>query len=253
MPLSSVFGKKLRVPKFVKVDPDEQVEKAFKSMRKQLPEGTALAKDIAKADADTALAVLEQFAPGSKQVISQQMENLRSGLAGELPSDVEAMIQNRAAARSFAGGYGGTEASRNLELRDLGLTSLQRMDVAMQQANQTLSTVRGLAPRQASAARMFLSPQERLQHAVSERNAKYQRDMAAAQVKAQPNPTMAGIWNTTTQLAGAFLGGTIGRTAGGGGSSMPNPAPDTVGLPGSGYAGPPSGYANNYHAPLIYR
>jgi len=192
MPLKSIFGSKVKVPKFIKVDPDEQVKKAFKSMQKQLPEGAAIAKDIGKADADTALAVLERFAPGTGKVIAQQMENIQAGLAGEVPTDVQNLVQNRAAARSFAGGFGGSEAARNLELRDLGLTSLQRMDTAMAQANQTLGLFKSMTPAQQSVGSMFMTPQQRLAHAVNERNTKFQRDFAQAQEKAKPNPIAKG-------------------------------------------------------------
>ena len=112
--LNKIFGDKVKVPKFKEIDPDAEIQKAFDSIQEQLPEAQRITKDIAEADADTALAVLERIAPGTQQVIQQQVSNLQAGLRGELPADVQRAITDRAAARSVGGGFGGSQFGRNL-------------------------------------------------------------------------------------------------------------------------------------------
>ena len=54
---------------------------------------------------------------------------------------------------------------------------------------------------------MFLSPQDRISLAQSERNAQFQRDMQAAQERAKASPVASGLFNTAVTLAGGALGG----------------------------------------------
>lgn len=208
--LNKIFGSKVKVPKFKEIDPDAEIDKAFRSIQQRMPEGKRVARSIAEADAETALAVLEQFAPGSQAAIQQQMQNIQAGLRGELPEDVQRLVTDRAAARAFAGGFGGSGAARALELRDLGLTSLQRIDTAMGQSAQAFQTIRGLMPQQQSVGNMFLTSQQRVALAERERNAQFQRDMQAAQVAAQPDPVTGGIAPTIAKVAGVGLGGLLG-------------------------------------------
>jgi len=215
--LNKIFGDKVKIPKFKEIDPDKEIDEAFKSIQQRLPEGQRVAKSIAEADTETALAVLEQFAPGSQAAIRQQMQNIQAGLRGELPADVQRAITDRAAAQAFAGGFGGSGAARALELRDLGLTSLQRIDTAMGQSAQAFATIRGLMPQQQSVGSMFLSPAARINLAQSERNMQYQRDLAAAQEAAKADPVTKGLVDVGVKVAGAALGAGLG---GGMGSSL---------------------------------
>lgn len=210
--LNNIFGSKVKVPKFQEIDPDAEIEKAFKSIQDQLPEAQRTTKSLAKADAETTLDVLEQFAPGSREAIKQQVQTLQSGLRGELPADVQRAIQDQSAARAFAGGFGGSGAARNLELRDLGLTSLQRIDTAMNQSAQTFGTLRGLMPQQRSVSSMFLMPGQRIGLAQQERNMRYNRDLQAAQAKAQPDPVWEAAGGLIGTAAGAVTGGLLGST-----------------------------------------
>ena len=138
------------------------------------------------------------------------MQNIQAGLRGELPEDVQRLVTDRAAAQAFAGGFGGSGAARALELRDLGLTSLQRIDTAMGQSAQAFQTIRGLMPQRQSVGSMFLSPAARINLAQSERDARYQRDLQAAQVAAQPDPVTAGVAPAIAKVAGVGLGGLLG-------------------------------------------
>ena len=208
--LNKIFGSKVKVPKFTEIDPDKEIDEAFKSIQQRLPEGQRVAKSISEADTETALAVLEQFAPGSQAAIRQQMQNIQAGLRGELPEDVQRLIIDRSVAQAQAGGFGGSQAARFGELRNLGLTSLQRIDTAMNQSAQAFQTFRSMMPQQQSVGNMFLTSQQRVALAERERNAQFQRDMQAAQIAAQPDPVMGGIAPTIAKVAGVGLGGILG-------------------------------------------
>lgn len=210
--LNKIFGSKVKIPKLKEIDLDQELDKAFKSMQERLPEAQRISQDIGEADADTAMAVLERIAPGSQQMIQQRMQNIQEGLRGELPADVQRMVTDRAAARSFAGGFGGSQAGRNLELRDFGLTSLQRIDTAMGQSAQALAQFSSMAPRQ-SVSSMFLTPGQRLSHAVGERNMQYQRDLAVAREKLK-DPVTAAVAGAVAKIGGSALGALVGGPAG---------------------------------------
>ena len=250
--LNKIFGSKVKVPKFKEIDPDKEIDEAFRSIQQRMPEGKRVARSIAEADAETALAVLEQFAPGSQAAIQQQMQYSQAGLRGDLPEDVQRLVTDRAAARAFAGGFGGSGAARALELRDLGLTSLQRIDTAMGQSAQAFATIRGLMPQQQSVSSMFLMPGQRIALAQSERNARYQRDLEAAKVAAQADPVVKGLASVGAKVAGSAIGAAIGGPAGAqmgsqmGGSMFDGGRPPyqpQYSLPG-GYAGPSLGYGS---------
>lgn len=240
--LNKIFGSKVKVPKFTEIDPDKEIDEAFKSIQQRLPEGQRVAKSIAEADTETALAVLEQFAPGSQAAIRQQMQNIQAGLRGELPADVQRAITDRAAAQAFAGGFGGSGAARALELRDLGLTSLQRIDTAMNQSAQAFQTFRSMMPQQRSVGSMFLSPQDRISLAQSERNLRYQRDLEAAKVAAQADPVTKGLVDVGVKVAGAALGAGLG---GGMGSSL-GTSLASAGASGIGTGIPQSSFSFGY-------
>ena len=252
--LSKIFGSKVKVPEFKEIDPDVEVQKAFDSIQEQLPQAQRISRNIAEADTDTTLAVLEKIAPGTRDIIQQQVANLQAGLRGELPADVQRAITDRAAARSVQGGFGGSQFARNLELRDLGLTSLQRIDTAMGQSAQALSQYASMTPR-SSVGSMFLSPQARLTFAQGERNQRFERDMAAAQIAAQPDPVTRAVGGAVAKIGGAALGalipgaGSLGAAAGGSAGSVgagPQPfstsdfrvTPDSYQYPGSSQSQP---------------
>ncbi len=76
-------------------------------------------------------AAIESPAPAT--VFPQYYTNVRANLAGELPPDVLDLLQTQAAQYGIASGLPGSQFSGYRGLRNLGLTSLQRMDVGAQQ------------------------------------------------------------------------------------------------------------------------
>lgn len=207
--LNKIFGDKVKVPKFKEIDPDAEIQKAFDSIKEQLPEAQQLTRNISEADADTQMAVLEKIAPGTAENIRLQTKNIQAGLRGELPEDVRNLIIDRSAIQSQFGGYSGSQAAGYNQLRNLGLTSLQRMDTAMNQGAQALAQYSSMVPRM-SVSSMFMMPNQRIALAQGERNQQFQRDYAAAQVAAQPDPVTSAMAGTVAKAAGVLGGGLLG-------------------------------------------
>ena len=146
-------------------------------------------------------------------------------------------------AQARQGGYGGSQAATFGELRNLGLTSLQRADVAMNQSAQMLASMRSLMPQQQSVANMFLTPGQRIDFVRSERDARFQRDMQAAQAKAQADPVFKGVFDMAKEgivkAASAGMGSFMGDGGGGFMSGMGTRAKGFLGIaPSSTVAGP---------------
>lgn len=83
--------------------------------------------------------------PGYQEGQAQRTQNALALLRGELPPDVAAQVQRRAAGQALQGGYAGSAAGRNLVARDLGRTSLDFANIGNQQFANILGTT-PLAP-----------------------------------------------------------------------------------------------------------
>ena len=211
--LNKIFGDKVKVPKFKEIDPDAEIQKAFDSIKEQLPEAQQLTRNISEADADTQMAVLEKIAPGTAENIRLQTKNIQAGLRGELPEDVRNLIIDRSAIQSQFGGYSGSQAAGYNQLRNLGLTSLDVIDNASNQAAQALAQYSSMVST-TSVNNMFISPQQRYNIAVSERDKRYSRDMTAAEVAAQADPVTKGMAQVAAKVAGSAIGAAVGGPAG---------------------------------------
>lgn len=78
---------------------------------------------------------------------AKAQETTSSFLRGEIPADVASSISRSAAARSMGGGFGfGSGMGRNLEARDLGLTSLDLLTTGFNRMGSQLGTARNLNP-----------------------------------------------------------------------------------------------------------
>ena len=191
--LNKIFGDKVKVPKFKEIDPDAEIQKAFDSIKEQLPEAQQLTRNISEADADTQMAVLEKIAPGTAENIRLQTKNIQAGLRGELPEDVRNLITDRSAIQSQFGGYSGSQAAGYNELRNLGLTSLQVIDNASNQASQALAQYSSMVSP-TSVNNMFISPQQRYNIAVSERDKRYSTGYDSRRSCGTSRPSLLKGW-----------------------------------------------------------
>lgn len=83
--------------------------------------------------------------PGYQEGQAQRTQNALALLRGELPPDVAAQIQRRAAGQALEKGFAGSAAGRNLVLRDLGRGSYDAARLGEQQFANILGTT-PLAP-----------------------------------------------------------------------------------------------------------
>jgi hypothetical protein len=169
--------------------------------------------------------------PGYQEAQAKRAENALALLRGELPPDVLAQVQRKAAGQAVQGGYAGSAAGRNLVARDIGRTSLDLANLGGQQFANILGTT-PLAP----LANYEFTPQQIAALRGGERGAQQQ---ALLGVAGMPSATgiagqaLGSLGSGLTNLGFAALGSKYGAGGGGGGGGSDfNPmAPGQVGAP----------------------
>ena len=212
-------GKKVKVPEFNKVNTEKEQEAAIKQNIASLQSGSELATKTTAAEQTLLESQLRRSIPGYDQLISQASSNIGSALKGEISQDVQSQIQRSSAGRALSGGFGaGSGVGRNLSARDFGLTSMQIQNQGLAQAQSFIQQQRTTGMAQPfSVSSMFITPSQRINLALQENQFQYQRDMSAAQVAAQPDPMMAAIGGSLSNIGGMALGSGMGSMMGGGG------------------------------------
>jgi hypothetical protein len=235
-------GKKVKVPQFQRVNTEKEQEAAIKQNIASLQSGTELATKTTAAEQTLLESQLRRAIPGYDQLISQASSNIGSALKGEISSDVQSQLQRSSAGRALTGGYGaGSGVGRNLAARDFGLTSMQIQNQGLAQAQNFIQQQRTMGMAQPfSVSSMFITPTQRINLSLQENQFQYQRDMAAAQVAAQPDPMMAAIGGSLSNIGGMAFGGGMGKmmgggTGGGGGQGGGGGGGFTINMGGGGY------------------
>ena len=153
--------------------------------------------------------------PGYQEGQAQRTQNAMALLRGELPPDVAAQIQRKAAGQAVQGGYAGSAAGRNLVARDIGRSSLDMSNLGAQQFANILGTT-PMAP----LANYEFTPQQIASLRGGERGAQQQ---ALLGVAGMPSATgVAGqafgsLGSGLTNLGFAQLGAQTRANAGVGG------------------------------------
>lgn len=227
--LATLFGLRgddpnsLKVPPAPHVDTTDAQAAAIAGNIQNLPE---LLKLAASADAGT-LASLERMLPGYGALLKKGTENLMSQLSGQLPPDVERYIQQQSAQRGVSRGTSGSQFDQYGTLRDLGLTSLQLADRALDSAARWMQST---TARSFDFSQMFVSPGQRIAteqwNEVNRYNAQFLRnqikmlpsnaEMAGAQILDYVSTwaTMASSMGTSSMMGGGGQQG--GQQMGGG-------------------------------------
>lgn len=131
-----------------------------------------------------ALRAYNQMLPGFSQLQAQIGANANAFARGELPSDVQSAITRAAAQRGIQGGFGfGSQGASggalgNLNLRNLGLTSLDLAKYGTQVGMQASQQAAGLTPRLMGQQDFMLTPQQML--GIQQFNAGAQNQFALA-------------------------------------------------------------------------
>lgn len=152
--------------------------------------------------------------PGLGDIENETVANLRSWLAGELPSDVQSSIQRAANAKAFAGGYAGSGMGRNLTARDLGLTSLNLAQSAVPLSQQYLQGEYAMRKTpEFDPTQMFISPMQAAQFNAQQQQQKFARDWLAERISAQPEPWQQALMNAQSE-GGSWIEGIVSNVAG---------------------------------------
>lgn len=88
----------------------------------------ALADTLSKAASQTRMDLLATADPRALELSAIADENAAAMMSGRISSDVQANLAKTAAMQALGGGFSGGAMQRNLEARDLGLTSLDLMN-----------------------------------------------------------------------------------------------------------------------------
>lgn len=202
------FGKKPIVPTWDVIDPNKVQQDTIHSNQLAQPGAQQLAASTNSFNINQALEMTRKsldFVPGGAGKVQ---DFIGSELRGEVPGDVSAQLQRSGAARGFGSGTAGSSFSRNLTLRDLGLTSLgiQR---------QGMSDLEGVAPKVplADMSSMFFTPQQRLDFTFKQQDAMFNQQWLQNQVNAAPDPFASAMTQAIIHDENAILK-TISSVAG---------------------------------------
>lgn len=246
--LGEFTASKPKIPKFVPVNPDTVQQQTIAGNTAVLPQATALASQVDtfnQAELDKMYAAV---LPGYQGIKERIGANIADQVAGVIPKAVMDNIARASAGQSVYGGFGGSGRQLNLTGGAFANETYNRMQTGMESAQRWLATAS--APR-FDVTSMFFSPVTRLQHAVGERDAQFQRDLAKNINDANYSfgSRLARFDQTVVDLASAYLGG-AGQNTGGGQPAAPSVsmnssyAPQNFASsynPGSGWSAPPVG------------
>lgn len=218
--VGGMLQEKPEVPKFVPINTTREQEKAVAGNISNFADISKLASATNTFNQDELNRMLESAVPGYHSMVSSIGGRINDFLSGNIPKDVMANIERSAAYKSLSGGYGGSGMARNLVARDLGLTSLDLMQKGIDAGSRWIATARAntVAP-QFDVSSMFITPQQRIQTTMFNREGKFSRDWLKNQIDAEYS--MGTIWGkaiqTTDQqvtqaamsMAGSAAGGAI--------------------------------------------
>lgn len=237
--LGGILGgkKRVKVPEFKPLDLRREQEAAFADTMSILPQAQEVARQTTESDISNIQRSLESIIPGYASLFQSQARIAEAGMRGELDEAVRSQIARSAAERSLQLGIGGSQAARNLEARDLGLTALNLQQQGFAQASQLLGQAATIAtPAVNRTASMFLTPAQRLNLRAQENTAQFNQQMAAAQAAAQPGrlgSALGGVLGSVGGItAGYGLASQFGSMFGGIGSTPP--AGTTMGIGAGG-------------------
>lgn len=228
-----IYGKK---PVINSIDWQSSYAKTIADNQALLPEAQELASSVNEFNQEEILKQLRKAIPGYDSIVGKSSQIIQQQLRGEIPEDVQRAIQRNAASRNIYGGFGmGSDAGRNLEARDLGITSMQVTDRALNSAGHFIGSLKqtSTAP-QFNVANMFIDPAMRLQ--MDE-----ERNLLIASNIAAPDPAKRGQFDSWMGLLGMVLG----VYGGGEGYQNAYKPPSSYGG-GSGGWGTMSGGASTY-------
>lgn len=226
---TDLVGKKPTVPTLPTLDLGTEAGKAIAANQKNLPAAEQLTSEANQFSRDEITKMLNQIVPGFSGIQGDISKNIEAELTGQIPDDVRDAIARSDAATSLTGGTGGTEFSRNLVARDLGLTSLQLTRSGLSSAESWTRTMASLyEPSQLNLSSMFISPMQEYQTDNEQNLQQFQRQWMQNQIDAMPAPWAEDLKQFVYRAMAAYSGtpvkdnpystpGSFGAGLGGGG------------------------------------
>lgn len=205
------------LPGYQSVNVSNETRQAIQDNLGNLDKSSKLAGAASDIDQANLMKQLRAAIPNYDSIMAGGGKAIDSMLRGELSDEVKAQVARGAAQRSLAGGYGGTGMARNLEARDLGLTSLNLTQTGIDKAMGWLQTARATSVAgPTSVSSMFITPQNRIEAAF--RNSENQYTSAMNQAFGKATPGMDAYYAQNLQrVGGQLMGGSMGGGGGGGG------------------------------------
>lgn len=223
--LSSLVGSKPVVPNLPRLNLGTEQQTAIAANEAALPAAENLVAGTNAFNQDQITKMLNATIPGFNEMTKTASSNIESLLQGEIPQDVKDAIARSDAATSLTGGFGGTEASRNLTARDLGLTSLELTSKGLSSAEGWTRTMASIyEPSQMNVSSMFISPMQQFQTDNEQNLQQFQREWMQNQISAMPAPWAEDLKQFVYRAMSAYSGTSVpnnpyssGNVLGGGG------------------------------------
>jgi len=210
--------KTVKIPELADVNAQAVQQQTIAGNIAAAPGATQLAGYINKFNFDELQKMVREATPYYDEIMQTGGRQLSSMLRGEVPEDVQRVVQRSRGAKSFAGGYGGSGMAGAAEAEDLGLTSLGIIREGLSASERWLQSVR--LPQLADVSGMFLSPQRAVDRAYDERNNRWNFNFLKAQQANMPKGWEIAVTGLTDWLenigASAATMGISGAMGGGG-------------------------------------
>lgn len=194
-----------KVPKFTPIDYTGEQSQAILGNLKNLDNLSELGSKTTEQLMSQLLASMEKFSPGLLDLITKNTANLKRGMAGEVPLDVENMLKRKGAEMGVSTGTIGSDFNKYGTLRNLGLTSLDIINKSQDSFARWMDSIPKVS---FDFTRMFQSPAERVQLSQWNTAMKWNRDWLSNQIKALPNQyqeAAAGFFDTVEETGRSFL------------------------------------------------
>jgi len=183
------------------VDPNKAYTDSLNASLGALPQASNLTGQENVFNQQQMQDALNRSIPGYSNIQSSRSNQIQSELAGQIPPDVQAALERSGAAQGLSGGFGGSQAGRNLTARDIGTTSLGLMNQGQQQAQQLISGTPMATPI-SIAQQLGINPSLLYSGTESQRSG----NMAAATNAAVAPGALGTLGAGAQQLGGGILG-----------------------------------------------
>lgn len=211
--VGGLIQKKPDVPEFKPVDAGAEQLKSISGNRAALTGASELAGSVNRFNQGELMDALRSAVPNYDQISANAGKLVEEFTAPGIPKDIQDLIRRKSTARAVEGGYGGSQAATNLELRNLGLTGLELASKKLGAAESWLGFARqNMVAPQFDVTSMFLTPQQQIGLAVSERDKQFNRDWSNEVNRA--NNAWETILGKEMQSTEGQIVGMVGSVAG---------------------------------------